>query len=158
MQSPRWHQSYLDTPVWNSDYETGSFMFGTQLTDNSGCLPSLFVPFLHHINQHSQGRYTQVTVNWYADGLDYTAQHADCEKGMIDGADIAILTLGVSERQLKIRSKASEHPQDAAVPCPHGTIIKMCGEFQKKYRHGVPKCVRCKKSRISITFRQMRLT
>lgn len=84
-------------------------MFGTEASNNNGCRPTLFIPFLDHINQFSAGRYNQATINWYKDGSDYTAQHADCEKGMVDDADIAILTLGDSDRVLKIRNLPEMH-------------------------------------------------
>ena len=153
--SPRWHKSFLHTPTWNEEYAHGSYMFGSKKSDISGDLPSLFMPFLDYLNDHSEHKYNQVVINWYADGADYTPQHADCEKGMLDNANIAVLTLGDSERDFRIRNKPREPFTETSISCSHGTIIKMCGAFQKNLRHGIPKCSKCKKSRISITFRQM---
>lgn len=153
VESPRWHKSYLNTPTYDPASQH-SYMFSGQ--DDSRIrdpLPDAFLPFLEYINRDAAG-YNQVVNNWYKDGQDFTAQHSDCEVGMEEGADIKVLSLG-DEQILKFRPKSSPHAEDLRVPCPHGSVLTMCGHTQKFFRHGVPKSA-SKDPRISITFRNFK--
>ena len=151
--SPRWHQSFLKTPEWDDDFACLSYMFGSRKTSVDTPLPIELQPFLRHVNEGLRVPFNQVVVNWYEDGLDHTPSHTDCEKGMVPGAEIAILTLGDSDRPFVIRDKRGLHFK-MEERCPHGTILTMHGDTQKEFRHGLPKQRECNRSRISVTFRK----
>lgn len=152
--SPRWHQSYLKTPEYSDVFEKQSYMFGNEMTKGNVPLPVEFEPFLQYMNEGLSIPFNQVVVNWYADGIDYTPLHADCETGMVPDAEIAALTLGDSNRPFVMRNKTAGSYFKLVEMCPHGTILTMFGSTQAEFRHGVPQQSECERSRISVTFRK----
>ncbi len=155
IESPRWHQSFLSTPIWNQSFEKYSYMFGGKETDVSSAMPKEFQPFLDFLNRGQTVPFNQVVINWYETGADYTAAHSDCELGMLEDAEIATLTLGESNRPFRIREKGGEH-FCLEVICGHGTILTMFGDMQKCFLHEIPKQPKCSHSRISVTFRKFK--
>ncbi|CAD0106372.1 unnamed protein product [Aureobasidium uvarum] len=156
VESPRWHKSYLNTPIHDPALHYSYMFSGKNDPANRDPLPNALLPFLNYVNRDNAG-YNQVVINWYKDGQDFTAQHSDCEVGMEEGADIVIISLG-DERVLKIRAKHLEHLEHGEalkVPLPHGSVLTMGGHTQKLFRHGVPKSD-SEEPRISITFRRFK--
>lgn len=162
--SQRWHRSYLNTPERSEVHERRSYMYSGKKMFDDMSLPFLFHPFLDAINQGQlQDKYNQVTVNWYANGLDYIAPHSDCRLFMKPDAGIVILSLYKQEEDFRILCfKPKKHKMVENAPvysllkiaALQGSVITMCGDLQEVYRHYVPKNTTITTSRISITCRK----
>ncbi len=161
--SPRWHRSYLYQTKREPASKTSYMYSGIEPFEDLS-LPAPFQKFLNFLNeQEVEQQYNQVIANWYANGLDYIAQHSDCQKGMTENAPIAIITLCENEklpRELKITPKSLGNLKNDSlysqvrIMLQHGTIITMYGDTQKKFRHGIPKALNNLSSRVSLTFRK----
>jgi alkylated DNA repair dioxygenase AlkB len=170
LKSSRWHQSYMETPKRDPAMKH-SYMF-CGLEDSPAInqpLPVPFQPFNDYMLQ-KDSKYNQMVANWYKDGLDYIAQHSDCEMGMIDNAVISLINLNQSNltencRIFRIRPKFADQNAGALyseyqVILRHGLLITMGGHFQKQFKHGVPKVLPMRNQslipvpRMSLSFRQ----
>ena len=154
----RWQQSYLDTPAYTKS-PTQSYMFSGKTNDTKSDIPPEFKVILDFINEDRSIKYNQVTVNWYKNGADYIAYHSDYTAGL-KSQDIEVVNLVESEdvlRKFCVKSK-TKPTKKVEIPLYNGAIIKMCGDTQKDYRHGVPKVDANVKNntvprRISLSFR-----
>jgi alkylated DNA repair dioxygenase AlkB len=149
----RWQQSYLHTPKYRNLVNT-SYMFCGKNSDIKDTLPDEFQVLFDHVNTNL---YNQVTINWYDDGNDYIAYHSDYTAGL-NTTDILVVNLVKNEDQLRkfcIKPKSKNFNylnRKVEIPLYNGTIIKMCGDTQLEFRHGVPK-VKDAPKRISLSFR-----
>lgn len=91
-------------------------------------------------------------LNYYRDGADSVAFHADRELREIDDTIIAILTLGAC-RPFHVRPKGRGRSIDLAPA--GGDLLVMGGACQRGFEHGVPK-VTAAGPRISCTWRWAR--
>ena len=125
--SNRGHASYGCTPM-DPTKPRKSYMFsGWDVSRNTDPLPEVFAPAkLEGFNQY--------VVNWY-DGGDDIPMHSDCVEGMVPGASIAIVSLG-APRTLHFVSRDSPR-HGIALRVDHGSVVYMCGDTQKEFRHGV---------------------
>lgn len=112
--------------------------------------------------------FNQCIINWYPNNENYIAYHSDCTLGMIEKANIAIITLTQNDtvhRIFQIKPKKS-YRENANFESPlkiilkHGTFILMNAES-----HGIPKFSFSPSEednsnydapRISISFRQFK--
>jgi alkylated DNA repair dioxygenase AlkB len=90
--------------------------------------------------------------NYYRDGRDSVAWHADRELRVLDDTIVAILTLG-TRRPFLVRPKGGGASRDLA-PGP-GDVLVMGGSAQRDWEHSVPKTARTG-PRISVSFRWSR--
>jgi alkylated DNA repair dioxygenase AlkB len=93
-----------------------------------------------------------VGLNYYRDGRDSVAPHADRELRELDDTLVAIVTLG-APRPFLIRHQAGGPSID--VHPASGDLLVMGGMCQRLYTHGVPK-VRHAGPRISVSMRWRR--
>lgn len=112
--SPRIHASYGVVPPYRGNEP--SYMFsgisGGCANGKHSDIPHLLMPLVNHFNKGTDGAYNEVTVNWYEDGSNYTAQHADYTEGMNPDLPIVVVTFcpdsgGKLVRQFWIRAKSS---------------------------------------------------
>jgi alkylated DNA repair dioxygenase AlkB len=160
----RWQQSYLNTPKCTPEIiESRSYMYsGFDTSNNNNLLPKQFQIFYDYMKNLDE-RYNQVVINWY-DEDDYIAYHADCESCMISNAEIAIISIyGNDSNNSRMFSlipkdetqKKCEYDKFNII-AKHGSIITMCGDTQKEFKHGIEKdTTNSIPQRISISFRQM---
>jgi alkylated DNA repair dioxygenase AlkB len=99
-------------------------------------------------------RFGSVGCNYYRDGNDSVAWHADRELRELDDTIVAILTLG-ARRPFLIRPKGKGRSRDFAPT--GGDLLVMGGRCQMGWEHSVPK-VRRAGPRISCSWRWMRTT
>lgn len=94
-----------------------------------------------------------VLLNYYRDGNDSVAWHAD--KDTIPGlkTDIASLSIG-QERNFDFRSK-EDHRRQYSISLEHGSLLLMKGELQKGWEHRIAKSTVPMKARINLTFRKV---
>ena len=115
-------------------------------------------PFLVDVAQAIGRRYAvplhALGLNYYRDGTDSVAFHADRELREVDDTLIAIVTLG-ARRPFLVRPKRGGRSVDVAPA--GGDLLVMGGACQRGFEHGVPK-VASAGPRISCTWRWARAT
>lgn len=146
----RWHQSFMDTPACSGAFENSTYMYGV-VKDR---LPEMLLPLLEHMNADQRDPYNQATVSWYVDGKDHMPMHKDSRVQLLPGSPIAIVVLGDANRIFRVRNCRGLDYYKLDQPCPHGTVLTMTGDFQREFRHGVPKDKACSQRRISVSFRK----
>lgn len=104
-------------------------------------------------------RFNSVLANLYRDGSDSMGWHSDDEPELGAQPVIASLSLG-AERRLRFRRKLTAGVRPAAsdsveLVLPHGSLLRMVGDTQRHYQHGVPKALRVAAPRINLTFRRV---
>lgn len=94
-----------------------------------------------------------VLLNYYRDGNDSVAWHAD--KDTVPGlkTEIASLSLG-EERNFDFRSK-EDHRRRHSLKLQHGSLLLMKGDLQKYWEHRIAKSTLPMKPRINLTFRKV---
>lgn len=96
-------------------------------------------------------RYSHVGLNFYRDGRDSVAMHHDRTRHLVDGAPIAILSLGAPRDMLIRRQKKGT--QALRVALEPGSLMVMSHASQFTHEHGIPKTLRPVDPRISCAFR-----
>ena len=92
-------------------------------------------------------------INLYKDGRSKMGYHSDQIDILKERTGISILSLGV-ERNLRFRNiKTPEIIKNYMME--KGSLLYMDQEIQKEWQHSIPK-MNTEKSRISLTFRQLR--
>lgn len=116
-----------------------------------------WLPELYDLKKRIE-RFTGVTfqgvlLNYYRDGNDSVAWHAD--KDTIPGVktDIASVSIG-QERNFDFRSK-KDHSQQYSIKLEHGSLLLMKGELQKGWEHRIAKSTVPMRARINLTFRKV---
>lgn len=92
-------------------------------------------------------------LNYYRDGADSVAWHADRELRHLDDTLIAILTLGAA-RPFLLRPKSGGRSIDLRPAS--GDVLVMGGTSQLHWEHAVPKTAHCLGPRISASVRWVR--
>ena len=100
-------------------------------------------------------RFNSVLVNLYRDGADAMGWHSDDEPELGPAPLIASLSLG-AERVFALRARRP-CGMPAAAPLrlvlPHGSLLRMAGDTQRRYLHALPRTRRPVGARINLTFR-----
>lgn len=100
-------------------------------------------------------RFGTLGLNFYRDGSDSVAPHADRELRNLDDGLVAIVTLG-ARRPFLVRPKGGGRSIDLAPAS--GDLLVMGGACQAGWEHGVPKVTRATGPRISATWRWSRMS
>lgn len=97
-------------------------------------------------------------VNWYEDGNHYIGPHCDNEDKLYTCSPVISLSVGAT-RTFRLNAKPSMKipTTDVDIKIQHGDLLVMGGNTQYTHYHSVPKTVKCKERRISITMRCMRI-
>ncbi len=111
------------------------------------------VPAIDAIADDLAGRYgvtlRGVFLNYYRDGQDSVAFHADRELHQLDNTVVAIVTLGAA-RPFLLRPKGGGRSVDLRPAS--GDLLVMGGRCQLDWQHGIPKVAHCG-PRISLSLR-----
>lgn len=139
VKTPRWQQAY------GRNYEyTGRVNEALPMT------PEL-APFLAWAKASFHERLNGLLLNWYDGQLGhYIGPHHDSIKGMVVGAPIVTVSLGET-RVFRLTLPHTRTRRD--FPAPDGTVFVMPYDTNLAWKHEVPKSVKAKKQRISITVR-----
>jgi alkylated DNA repair dioxygenase AlkB len=112
-----------------------------------------FDPLLPVVHRELERRYRRrlrgPALNYYRDGRDSVAWHADRELRVLDDTLIAIVSLGV-RRPFLLRPKGGGPSIDIAPGS--GDLLVMGGAAQRDWEHSVPKTAR-PGPRVSVSFR-----
>lgn len=91
-------------------------------------------------------------LNLYHDGTEGMAWHADDEKELGLNPVIASMSFG-SERRFVFKHKVTGEKRELVLE--DGSLLLMCGVTQHHWLHALPKAMRVKDARISLTFRHV---
>lgn len=152
----------LDTLVERVDWRRGRRRMYERMVDDPRLsrwfaageqLPHPALDDVRHALAERYGvRFGSVGLNYYRDGDDSVAWHADKELRELEDTRIAILTLG-ARRPFLVRPKGRGRSLDFAPGS--GDLLVMGGRAQMDWEHTVPK-VRHAGPRISCSWRWMR--
>ena len=95
--------------------------------------------------------FNSVLANLYRDGRDAMGWHADDEPELGPAPVIASLSLGAT-RRFAFKPRAADGAR-LALNLPHGSLLVMRGDTQRRYRHALPRTARPVGARINLTFR-----
>ena len=104
---------------------------------------------LSEVNGTFESEFNGILVNYYKDGEDRIARHAD--KYDVDPMHGVVAISWGSSRIFRVTKDKINVLDLRTTP---GQIIHMTGEFQKHYQHEVPKEKKVKEPRYSFTFRK----
>ena len=148
MEVFRWQQSYLKTPNYDKTdeyFKTHYYMYsGIDTTNNNNDLPKEFLPFYEYVKKIDD-RYNQVIINWY-NSEDYIDFHRDCQRKLLKDVPIIVITLmsnveSFREFEIIPYEKNSEIViplySNIKIITKNGSMIKMCGDIQTEFRHGM---------------------
>lgn len=106
---------------------------------------------LDFVNARETHHYSGILVNWYPDGDHYIGAHSDDERDLVKGAPIYSFSFGATRTFRFHEKKGGSKVMD--VPLNDGTMVAMCGDCQKEFKHSVPKTKSCNNMRINLTVR-----
>jgi alkylated DNA repair dioxygenase AlkB len=98
--------------------------------------------------------FNSVLANLYRDGRDAMGWHRDDERDLGPAPVIASLSLGAPRRFL-VKAHGDAEAKALAIELPHGSLLVMAGDFQRHYRHALPRTARAVEARINLTFRNV---
>ena len=103
------------------------------------------------INLDKKGQYFNgVFGNWYKDGKEYINQHSDDEKDLNSNMGIWSISFGGVRKFVLTDKKTGKKVKE--IDLEDGMLLGMCGDFQKEFKHGIPK-QKIAKPRINLTIR-----
>lgn len=117
----------------------------------SQALPSFLKRLMRKVNEHLGTSFNGILVNQYIDGSKYIGAHSDEERALSNGC-VASISVGAA-RLFRVRDKVTKNIVFEVDHEP-GDLLVMAGDFQKEFTHEIPKQMRIKDERISLTFRQ----
>lgn len=139
---------------------TATYRFGNKTFKGSTKLPSRLTRFWGDMEDNYGDLHFGV-MNRYLNNKDSISAHADDEKEIVSGSAIPSLSLGetrtfVVEPNTEWKSKLTlPNNGKLNINLRHGDVIVMGGNFQRVYKHGVPKSkVENDNTRINVTLRQ----
>jgi len=120
-----------------------------------------------HLESLFKCKFHYVLINYYRDGKDYIGFHADNEASDSKYNVIASITLGETrtflvrhktvllkrKKQIDENNNLKNKTLNYEFDLSDGSLIVMCKETQKYWKHSIPKS-KTNKARINLTFRQ----
>ena len=99
-------------------------------------------------------KFNSVLLNYYRDGQDSVAWHADDERELGIDPIIASVSLG-AERYFQLKPKEKGTGVNYRLLLRHGSILVMGKGLQSKWLHQLPKVTGLHLPRVNLTFRQI---
>lgn len=112
------------------------------------------VDIRQRVQQLSGMTFNSVLVNYYRDGRDSVAWHADDEVELGPAPVIASVSFGV-ERYFQLKPKRPGSKTRYQLLLRDGSLIIMAGSLQKNWLHQLPKVNGLTAARINLTFRNI---
>ena len=98
--------------------------------------------------------YNSVLLNYYRDQNDGMGMHSDDERELGRQPAIASLSLG-EERIFLLKHKSRKDLKTTRLSLPCGSLLLMCGDTQRHWKHGIAKIRQTCGPRINLTFRKV---
>lgn len=142
VRTPRWQQAY------GADYHyTGN-------VNRALPVPALLAPQLAWAQREFGEALNGLLLNWYDGALGhYIGKHRDSVVNMVDDAPIVAASFG-EERVFRLRPHGGKGRRDFVLG--HGSVIVIPRATNDTWTHEVPRFVRHRGRRISLTFRAFR--
>ena len=102
----------------------------------------------------SASTFNCVLINYYRNGQDSVAWHADDETELGDTPVIASVSLG-AERIFELKQKHQTPAKKYKLLLRHGSLLIMSGTMQQHWLHQLPKDKGLLEARINLTFRNI---
>jgi alkylated DNA repair dioxygenase AlkB len=102
----------------------------------------------------SGSTFNSVLINYYRNGQDSVAWHADDETELGDTPVIASVSLG-AERIFELKQKHQTPAKKIKLLLRHGSLLIMGGTMQQHWLHQLPKEKGLLEARINLTFRNI---
>jgi alkylated DNA repair dioxygenase AlkB len=103
------------------------------------------------VEEAAGATFNSVLLNYYRNGNDSVAWHADDEPELGVNPVIASVSFGQA-RRFEVRHK-KDRQQKYTVKLENGSLLLMKGDLQHNWEHQVPKSAKAIKERINLTFR-----
>jgi len=117
--------------------------------------PVTWTAALHHLKKEIEVltglSFNSVLLNYYRDGNDSVAWHADNERELGAQPHIASLSIGQA-RDFEFRRK-TDHSGKYKLRLHNGSLLIMKGDLQNHWEHRIPKSKNDNGERINMTFR-----
>jgi alkylated DNA repair dioxygenase AlkB len=106
---------------------------------------------LREVNAELGTNFNGILINEYEDGSDYISAHSDDERNLSNNGLVASIAYG-AVRKFRIRDKDTKK---IIMDLDHqdNQLLVMGPDFQSLYLHEIPKQLKVKDRRISLTFR-----
>ena len=98
--------------------------------------------------------FNSVLINYYRNGQDSVAWHADDESELGESPVIASVSLG-AERIFELKQKLQTPAKKYKLPLRHASLLIMGGTMQQHWLHQLPKVQGFNEGRINLTFRNI---
>lgn len=142
-----------DTPRLQKLYGVANYAFSTYKMVAEPIIPPPVQACIDYARlKYPKFEWNGALVNYYADGNNYIAAHSDDEKDLQSGAPILSFSFGAT-RTFRITKKNKEEKYRLDVPTESGSMIAMCGQMQKFFKHEIVKAPKIAGRRINVTVR-----
>lgn len=115
--------------------------------------PAALEPLRRRVSTACGEPFDSVLANLYRDGRDAMGWHRDDEPELGPQPVIASLSLGATRRF--VLKQVADPAVRLALALPHGSLLVMRGQTQRRYRHALPRTARMVGARINLTFRSI---
>lgn len=137
---------------WMGDRSSHYGYSGVRLTP---CPWNETVSCIHErVSELSGFGFNSVLINYYRDGRDSVAWHADDEAELGERPIIASVSLG-AERQFQLKQKNHSPAKKFQLILRHGSLLIMGESMQQHWLHQLPKVKGLAEPRINLTFRNI---
>lgn len=130
---------------------SGTIVKSKPIIENS-ILSEIYNYFINYklVKSKNKKDFNAIFINWYRNGKDYINQHSDDEKDLDIEKGIWSLSFGATRTFIITCKKTQKTILELKLS--DGMLIGMCGNFQKEFKHGIPK-EKTNETRINLTFR-----
>jgi alkylated DNA repair dioxygenase AlkB len=136
--------------AWYGDKQSHYGYSGLKLT------PRAWTPLLLSVKADIEQRlalaFNSVLLNWYRDGNDSVAWHADDEVELGANPQIASLSFGLT-RRFELKHKQRKELGKLTLELGDGSLLLMGNNLQQHWLHQIPKQPGLTGSRLNLTFR-----
>jgi len=137
---------------WMGDQASEYGYSGVRLTP---CPWHATVKIIHdRVAELSGSTFNSVLINFYRNGQDSVAWHADDEAELGETPVIASVSLG-AERIFELKEKHQKPAKKYQLLLRHGSLLIMGGTMQQHWLHQLPKENGLAEARINLTFRNI---
>ena len=112
----------------------------------------LVLTIKQRVESLAEQRFNSVLLNYYRNGQDSVAWHADDEAELGSNPVIASVSLG-AERPFELRPKPGCHGNKCKISLSNGSLLVMGDTLQQHWLHQLPKVKDLQLPRINLTFR-----
>jgi len=142
---------------WIGDPDTSYVYSGARFEPRPW--PASLSSLRERVEQACGARFNSVLANLYRNGDDAMGWHSDDEPELGERPVIASLSLG-AERRFRLRPRRprgepARREDIRSLVLRHGSLLRMAGDTQRRYRHDLPRVRGLDAPRLNLTFRRI---